>query len=129
MQLADHADGFVSADRREISLVAIVKRLQRSSLEARTNVFRRVAALLHRHRRHSRQRATGLVRIVRQIARDVDLRMSWQGEIGEHRKAPHFIGRDAYPLAQYSAEWGSLHSRGPKDGLRGNPFLTVCGLD
>ena len=74
-------DGFVSSNRGHAAPVPIPEALRLATFNHRQNVARRVAALLHRNRRYTRQGLTGLMEKVREITDHLYLRMARNGEI------------------------------------------------
>jgi hypothetical protein len=93
------SDCFVASNCGHTSFVPVAESLWFSILDHAQDVARGVTTLLHRDRRHSRQRLSSLMRKIRQITNHLNLRVTGYCEIVVNHHASDSIDRHAERLA------------------------------
>ena len=83
-----------------IALIAVPERRRWASKEAIAYDTRHIGALLNCNGRHPRQRRISLMCIVRHIANNKQVRISWYGKVGIDYQASALIGRERSPLGK-----------------------------
>ncbi len=119
---ADFTHGLAAADDRQRALVQVVKR-RRSARRPLVDRLRRVARLLDRDRRQSREGLAVGPFEQRGVADHRDLGMAGNRQVGFDLHAPRPVGGGPSRLGEHAREADGLHAGGPDHRPRVDPLV------